>query len=255
MGLGLFEVLGGKGSGNKGHGGGRGGPGNPGGSTPRGGGGRSRPKAGTALRKVLLDDIADKAKTRKEAPSASFKATSQMSLDGAISRAMRRGVSDEDINKALVKGGMPPMAELTTSPKGGGGKGLPEGFEKDPKQFNWKPKGNRGGYSVRFRFYDESRGESFFDTSFIAGPETKPGKLQLGRVFTESHIYKAPTAESTGIVKALKPGTVLAMTPSWYSPRGDKPQKAFEAVIQKVSSPGGPGGGWIYVDYTQVKKK
>jgi hypothetical protein len=31
---GLFEILGGKGSGNKGHGGGRGGPGNPGGSTP-----------------------------------------------------------------------------------------------------------------------------------------------------------------------------------------------------------------------------
>jgi hypothetical protein len=117
MGLGLFEVLGGKGSGNFGH---AGRPGKVGGSG--GGGGRSRPKAGTVLRKVLLDDIADKAKIRKEAPSASFRATSQMSLDGAISRAMRRGVSDEDINKALIKGGMPPMAELTTSPKGGGGK-------------------------------------------------------------------------------------------------------------------------------------
>jgi hypothetical protein len=33
--MGLFEILGGKGSGNRGHSGGRGGPGNPGGSTPK----------------------------------------------------------------------------------------------------------------------------------------------------------------------------------------------------------------------------
>jgi hypothetical protein len=54
--LGLFEILGGKGSGNKGHGGGRGGPGNPGGSTPTKGGGVSS-GAGIDPSKLKRKDI------------------------------------------------------------------------------------------------------------------------------------------------------------------------------------------------------
>lgn len=137
-------------------------------------------------------------------------------------------------------------------PTGGGGS-IPQGYEAVPKPYNWSKSGGKmGSPTVRFRFYDEGRGERFFDSEFVVSPRSTAGTLKLGNTLAYGGRFGA-SAKDSGIVDALKSGTVLSMTAGWIGPRGQKPMKTFQAVVHKVGSL--DESGWHPVEYTEIRPK
>lgn len=75
----------------------------------------------------------------------------------------------------------------------------------------------RGGYSLRFRFMDEGRGERFFDTEYAARRIDK-NKFQItGQLNYRGEYVRGGLQPAHTIGKALTKGTQVCVTPRKWS--------------------------------------
>lgn len=85
----------------------------------------------------------------------------------------------------------------------------------------------RGGYTARFRFMDEARGERFFDTEFSISvhPASVPRPPQSNQFYVDCEVdyqgrinYSAPA--SATLASALTTGTRVLVYPRIHNMRG-----------------------------------
>ncbi len=131
--------------------------------------------------------------------------------------------------------------------------GIPEGYEAAAKPFNWKPTGGRGGFTARFRFNDEGRGERFFDSEFAVRGEA--GKLQIDAPVDYRGYISRDNSGAHNLGEALIPGTVLTITPSMHKQTGrPRVQAPITVRIDKVEkNPDRNVGPTVH--YTQIQPK
>lgn len=85
---------------------------------------------------------------------------------------------------------------------------------------NLFPKLPSGGYTARFRFTDEGRGERFFDQAWSVFDYLTPGKFQIGpMVDFRGFIIHAQTSWPT-IGRAIQPGDQICVTAIKWNRRG-----------------------------------
>lgn len=71
----------------------------------------------------------------------------------------------------------------------------------------------RGGYSLRFRFFDEGRGERFFDTEYAVRRIEKDKFLIVARMDYRGGYARNSAKPAHTIGAALKAGTQVSITP------------------------------------------
>jgi len=138
---------------------------------------------------------------------------------------------------------------------GGGGGRIPEGWEAAKKPFDWRPPGGKGGFSVRLGFTDESRGEAFFDSHFSVRGVSKKNEVSLGGYidYQGREDWDSMSVAHGRLQNALRPGTVLTMSPRLFNRRGTRDMSSFTAIINKVEAD--KENNALRVSYTQITPK
>ena len=92
---------------------------------------------------------------------------------------------------------------------------------KQPKPL--LPRIATGGYSVRFRFMDEARGERFFDAEYGVGRTDEPNEFRIFSML-DWRGFNVPDKEPVQrIAAALTPGTVVSVHVTKHNRRGRWP--------------------------------
>jgi hypothetical protein len=97
-----------------------------------------------------------------------------------------------------------------------------------------KLRNGRGGYLCRIHFYDEGRGERYFDTEWSVYNETVAGSFTIAYPvdFRGSFVFNNPAGSSIG--EAIKVGTCFTVHPIKCNMRGHVQQAGRQIVVTAI---------------------